>query len=136
MKYCARCVYPENARPAIIFDESGVCSGCRYHESRGGLPYRRGIPTGSAPLPPTDKVYSPIPIPSGEKPPADTEFENQNELDRWLFDLLSAWARNAGKRGDDRTAGSLVDRASALPGLNSNAVLNSRSAASHSKSNV
>src|SRR5262249_34462893 len=25
--------------------------------------------------------------------------------------------RNAGKKGDDRTAGSLVDRASALPGL-------------------
>lgn len=34
MRYCARCVYPENARPAIIFDELGVCSGCRYHESR------------------------------------------------------------------------------------------------------
>ena len=34
MRYCARCVYPENARPAIIFDDAGVCSGCRYHESR------------------------------------------------------------------------------------------------------
>lgn len=34
MKYCARCLYPENARPTIIFDEGGVCSGCRYHESR------------------------------------------------------------------------------------------------------
>ena len=34
MRYCARCVYPENSRPAIIFDEQGVCSGCRYHESR------------------------------------------------------------------------------------------------------
>ena len=34
MKYCARCLYPENARPTIIFDEYGVCSGCRYHESR------------------------------------------------------------------------------------------------------
>ncbi len=34
MKYCARCLYPENARPTIIFDEEGVCSGCRYHESR------------------------------------------------------------------------------------------------------
>ena len=33
MKYCARCLYPENARPTIIFDEYG-CSGCRYHESR------------------------------------------------------------------------------------------------------
>lgn len=34
MKYCARCLYPENARPTIIFDDEGVCSGCRYHESR------------------------------------------------------------------------------------------------------
>ena len=34
MRYCARCLYPENAKPTIIFDEDGVCSGCRYHESR------------------------------------------------------------------------------------------------------
>ena len=37
MRYCARCLYPENARPTIIFDEAGVCSGCRYHESRQKL---------------------------------------------------------------------------------------------------
>jgi N-acetyl sugar amidotransferase len=37
MRYCARCFYPENAKPTIIFDEQGVCSGCRYHESRGKL---------------------------------------------------------------------------------------------------
>lgn len=38
MKYCARCLYPENARPTIILDdEDGVCSGCRYHESRQKL---------------------------------------------------------------------------------------------------
>ena len=35
MKYCARCLYPENAKPTIIFDDEGICSGCRYHESRG-----------------------------------------------------------------------------------------------------
>lgn len=34
MRYCARCLYPENAKPTIIFDEEGICSGCRYHESR------------------------------------------------------------------------------------------------------
>lgn len=34
MRYCARCMYPENAKPTIIFDDEGVCSGCRYHESR------------------------------------------------------------------------------------------------------
>lgn len=37
MRYCARCLYPENAKPTIIFDEEGVCSGCRYHESRQTL---------------------------------------------------------------------------------------------------
>ena len=37
MKYCARCLYPENAKPTIIFDDEGVCSGCRYHESRDHL---------------------------------------------------------------------------------------------------
>ena len=37
MKYCKRCLYPENAKPTIIFDEDGICSGCRYHESRDNL---------------------------------------------------------------------------------------------------
>jgi N-acetyl sugar amidotransferase len=37
MRYCVRCLYPENARPTIIFDDAGVCSGCRYHESRQKL---------------------------------------------------------------------------------------------------
>jgi len=37
MNYCKRCMYPENAKPTIIFDDEGVCSGCRYHESRKTL---------------------------------------------------------------------------------------------------
>ncbi len=37
MEYCTKCVYPENAKPAIFFDSEGVCSGCRYHESREKL---------------------------------------------------------------------------------------------------
>ncbi len=38
MKYCARCLYPENAKPTIIFDDDdGICSGCKYHESRQNL---------------------------------------------------------------------------------------------------
>jgi tRNA(Ile)-lysidine synthase TilS/MesJ len=32
MKYCSRCLYPENARPTIFIDDEGVCSGCRNHE--------------------------------------------------------------------------------------------------------
>ena len=34
MRYCNSCVYPENARPGVIFDSEGVCSGCRLIESR------------------------------------------------------------------------------------------------------
>lgn len=34
MRYCKKCFYPENAKPTIIFDEEGVCSGCNYNESR------------------------------------------------------------------------------------------------------
>ncbi len=38
MEYCARCLYPANARPTIIFDdETGICSGCNYHASRQKL---------------------------------------------------------------------------------------------------
>lgn len=34
MKYCKSCFYPENAKPTIIFDDQGVCSGCNYNKSR------------------------------------------------------------------------------------------------------
>ncbi len=34
MRYCQRCCYPANARPDIIFDERGVCSGCNVVGSR------------------------------------------------------------------------------------------------------
>lgn len=34
MRYCKRCCYPENAKPNIIFDEQGICSGCRYIERK------------------------------------------------------------------------------------------------------
>ena len=34
MEYCKRCVYPANARPGIVFDDDGICSGCRLIESR------------------------------------------------------------------------------------------------------
>ena len=37
MRYCNKCVYPENARPGIIFDNEGVCSGCRLIESRKNI---------------------------------------------------------------------------------------------------
>jgi len=37
VEYCKRCMYPKNAKPTIIFDEKGICSGCRYHESRSRI---------------------------------------------------------------------------------------------------
>jgi hypothetical protein len=75
------------------------------------------LPIGSAPIPATDKVYGPVALPAGEKPPPDMQFDDQNALDRWLFDLLLTWAKNASKKGDDRAAAAVLDRASALPGL-------------------
>jgi len=34
MRYCLRCCYPENTKPIIIFDEDGICSGCKAFEDR------------------------------------------------------------------------------------------------------
>ncbi len=34
MRYCKRCVYPENHALGITFDAEGVCSGCRIHEEK------------------------------------------------------------------------------------------------------
>lgn len=34
MKFCKRCLYPENHALNIIFDDDGVCSGCRVHEEK------------------------------------------------------------------------------------------------------
>lgn len=37
MQYCRRCVYPANHPLGIVFDEEGVCSGCRIHEEKDEL---------------------------------------------------------------------------------------------------
>lgn len=37
MKYCARCLYPANHPYGIVFDEQGVCTGCRIHEEKDSL---------------------------------------------------------------------------------------------------
>ena len=34
MKFCKCCLYPENHPLNIIFDENGICSGCRVHEEK------------------------------------------------------------------------------------------------------
>ncbi|MBI2113118.1 MAG: N-acetyl sugar amidotransferase [Candidatus Wildermuthbacteria bacterium] len=40
MTYCKRCCYPANTRTSIIFDEQGVCSGCRLIESRPKIDWK------------------------------------------------------------------------------------------------
>jgi len=37
MQYCSRCLYPANHPLNIVFDEFGVCSGCRVHEEKDTL---------------------------------------------------------------------------------------------------
>lgn len=37
MKYCTRCLYPENHPLHLTFDDEGVCSGCRVHEEKDTL---------------------------------------------------------------------------------------------------
>ncbi|MGI8892279.1 MAG: N-acetyl sugar amidotransferase [Bacteroidia bacterium] len=37
MKYCKRCLYPENHPLYITFEEEGICSGCRIHEEKDSL---------------------------------------------------------------------------------------------------
>ncbi len=34
MRICRRCLYPENHALNIIFDNEGICSGCRVHEEK------------------------------------------------------------------------------------------------------
>ncbi|MEG3618565.1 N-acetyl sugar amidotransferase [Magnetovibrio sp. PR-2] len=40
MKYCRRCLYPENHPLTIMFDDEGVCSGCRVHEEKDSLDWQ------------------------------------------------------------------------------------------------
>jgi N-acetyl sugar amidotransferase len=37
MQYCQRCLYPANHPLGIVFDDDGVCSGCRIHEEKDEL---------------------------------------------------------------------------------------------------
>ena len=37
MRYCTRCLYPQNHPYGIVFDKDGVCSGCRVHEEKDKL---------------------------------------------------------------------------------------------------
>lgn len=89
----------------------------RVAAENGQLIIERGrfFPMGTAAA--GDKIYAPVPLPAGEKPPVEQEFDDQNALDRSLFGVLEEWAKAAAKKGDTHAAAGLVDRASQLPGL-------------------
>ena len=83
----------------------------------GSVVVERGrfFPTGTGAA--DEKAYAPIVVPAGEKAPGEMEFDDQNALDRYLFDLLASWAQGLAKKNDTHAAAALVDRASQLPGL-------------------
>ena len=41
MKYCKRCIYPENHPLGLTFDERGVCSGCLVHEEKYEIDWKK-----------------------------------------------------------------------------------------------
>ena len=40
MIYCSRCLYPKNHPYGLIFDDFGVCSGCKIHEEKDKLNWK------------------------------------------------------------------------------------------------
>jgi N-acetyl sugar amidotransferase len=40
MKYCKRCLYPQNHPLYISFDDEGICSGCRVHEEKDTIDWK------------------------------------------------------------------------------------------------
>lgn len=40
MRLCNRCLYPENHPLNIVFDDEGICSGCRVHEEKDTLDWQ------------------------------------------------------------------------------------------------
>ncbi len=41
MKYCTRCIYPQNHPLKLVFDEKGLCSGCQVHEEKDILDWKK-----------------------------------------------------------------------------------------------
>ena len=96
------------------------------YEVRGGeliVAKGRYFPTSTAAIGPGDalgKVYAGIAPPAGTKPILETEFDDQQALDRALYDLVTGWARGAAQKKDSagqQQAEELVARLSALSGL-------------------
>jgi hypothetical protein len=92
----------------------------------GRLVVKRGLflPLGSAEYRPSDaaaaRAYAPLVPPPGKALPEAREFAEQAELDRAIYDLVAAWAREDIASGDptrlERGLG-FLDRALQLPAL-------------------
>ena len=39
IRYCKRCLYPSNHALNLVFDEMGICSGCRVHEEKDAVDF-------------------------------------------------------------------------------------------------
>ena len=37
ISWCSRCVYPSSSAVPLVFDENGVCNGCRVHEEKAEI---------------------------------------------------------------------------------------------------
>ena len=103
-----------NARTWSLVPEEGrlvVKKGLFFPIGRSD--YRTSDPTLA-------KVYAPLVPPPGKPLPEDRSFPDQAELDRQLYDLLSAWSREDVSSGDparlERGLGYL-ERAMDLPAL-------------------
>jgi len=92
----------------------------------GRLVVKKGLffPAGRTEFKTTDpvlaKVYAPLVPPQGKAPPGEKTFDDQDGLDRELYELLSGWARDDIASGDpsrlERGLG-FLERAMELPAL-------------------
>lgn len=41
MQYCKRCLYPANHPLRLTFDRDGICSGCRIHEEKDAIDWKK-----------------------------------------------------------------------------------------------
>ena len=37
ISWCSRCLYPSSSAVPLVFDEAGVCSGCRVHDQKSEI---------------------------------------------------------------------------------------------------
>src|SRR5690606_38381854 len=82
------------------------------------------LPAGKQPYLPEDahaaRVYAPVPIPEGVAPVPEQRFDERQDLDRVLFEILADWAEQR-IRSDDpaamRDGFELVERAGLFSGI-------------------